>query len=173
MKAESALSLLTELLTDLRQVQIQLVHWLPTFAARVNHPGLRHLIGKHGAESSAHLVRLDGLFSLHDAIPEEGISKAFKLIIDGSDNEFPGNADPDQSDLISLIQMLRIEQFEITYYEIVARVAEQLGFSDDTVMLQEFLAERDSAASILRDLQSEMLKNAFPTQIPPEPLFPD
>lgn len=171
MKAESALSLLTELLTDLRQVQLQLVRWLPVLAARVNHPGLRHLVGKHAAESAVHLERLERFFALHHTRPIEGISKAIKFIIDDSDENIPHLDDPDRTDLVLMIQMLRVEQFEITSYEIVARVAEQLGFADDTAMLLEFLAERDMAASILRDLQSEMIKNAFPTEIRPDPLF--
>jgi ferritin-like metal-binding protein YciE len=173
MKAESALSLLTELLTDLRQIQLQLVRWLPAVAARVTHPGLRHLIGKHAAESAAHLERLEHFFALHNIRPVEGISKAIKLIIDDSDESIPDLGDPDRSDLVLMIQMMRVEQFEITSYEIVARVAEQLGFADDTEVLLEFLAERDMAASILRDLQSEMIKNAFPTEIRPDPLFSD
>lgn len=171
MNAESARNLLTELLTDLRQIQIQLVRWLPVLAARVNHPGLRHLIVKHAAESATHLDRLDQFFSFHDASPAEGISKAIKLIIDDSDDNIPHIGDPDRSDLVLMIQMLRVEQFEITSYEIVVRVAEQLGYAEDARMLLTFLIERDAAASILRDLQSQMIQNAFPTETRPDPLF--
>lgn len=173
MKTESALSLLAELLTDLRQVQMQLVRWLPVLAERANHPGLRYLVGKHVGESSEHLGRLEQFFIQHDTSPVDGVSKAIELIIDHSNANIPDGGDPDRSDLILMIQMLRVEQFEITSYEIVARIAEQLGFDADTEMLLEFLAERDKAASILRDLQSEMIRNAFPTQVRPEAIFAD
>lgn len=171
MNADSALHLLNGLLTDLRQVQVQLVRWLPILAARVNHPGLRHLVKKHTSESSAHLLRLDQFFTRHDTSPAEGTSKAIKLMIDDSNDYIPDIDDPDRSDLILMIQMLRIEQFEITSYEIVARIAEKLGFEEDTQMLLEFLAARDAAASILRDLQSNLLENAFPMETRASPVF--
>lgn len=169
----SAFNLLTELFTDLRHIQIQLLNWLPTYSLRVNHPGFRHLVAKHIQDSSIHLRHIDDFFSRNQTDPVEGVSRAIKLIIDDSDANVPKAEDSDRSDLLLLLQFLRVEQFEITSYEIVARVADQVGYSDEAEMLVEFLAARDASASILRDLQSELIRNTFPLEIEPLPLFPE
>ncbi|RYD35846.1 MAG: DUF892 family protein [Verrucomicrobiaceae bacterium] len=170
MQNPSALALLTELVTDLLQIQLQLIKWLPVLSDRANHPGLRHLIGKHVDQSRAHAGRLHEFFTARDATPVTGISQAIKLIIEDSGNK-NSPADPDRADLLHTIQILRVEQFEITSYEIVARVADQLGFEMESGMLLEFLAERDASASVLRDLQGDLLNHAFPTVVGPPPPF--
>jgi len=139
----------------------------------ISHSGLRHLITKRVSESTGHLERLEQFFDLHHTSPAEGISKVIDLIIFDSDENIPHLDDPARSDFILLIQVLRVEQYEIAYYEIVVKVAEQLGYIGEAEMLTEFLAERDNSADILRKLQSEMIRNAFPTEIRPEPPFQD
>ena len=171
MKSNTALDLLIELFTDIRQIQIQLIHWLPNLIPRVHHAGLRHLVAKHASDSSEHLIMLDQFFQRHEAIPVDGLSKAIGLIINEPHAGGSDFRDPDRSDLRLLIQFLRIEQFEITSYEIVAKVADQLGYSEDADMLVEFIGERDSSAEILRELQGEMLKNAVPIETKPDPFF--
>lgn len=110
------------------------------------------MIGKHASESLAHLDRINQFFALHNARSVEGLLKAIKLIIDDPDGNIPDIGDPDRSDLVLMIQVVRVEQFETRSYEIVARVAEQLGFAEDTEMLLEFFCRTGCVRCNLRTL---------------------
>lgn len=173
MTTTSAFKLLSDLMTDLCQMQIQLSAWLPSFAERARHRGLKHLIGKHRTETVAHLEKLAGFFDRNQVTAAEGAFKPMSVIIDQVDRSLAGERDPEAQDLLMLIHFLRIEQFEITSYEIVARVADQLGYAAETELLIDFLAERDASAAILRELKIEMLQLAFPTETKPKPIFPN
>jgi ferritin-like metal-binding protein YciE len=171
MKTTTALDLLSGLLTDLYQMQLQLSLWLPDFSQKATHRGLRHIIGKHYTETRRHVDELAQFFSRYEVEAAEGPSRAINVIINEVDASLLSTDDPERRDLLLLIHFLQIEQFEITSYEIVARVAEQLGYEMESEMLADFLGERDASAGILKQLQVEMLHIAFPTDIVPDPIF--
>jgi ferritin-like metal-binding protein YciE len=113
------------------------------------------------------------IFHRYGIVPASKRSIEVETIIETGKTRLDTAPDLETRDLLLIVECIKIDHYEIGAYEVTAAFAEQLGLIAEAELLAECLAERDSSAEILRKLQAEILKLAFPTEIPPEPIFKD
>ncbi|RYZ66612.1 MAG: DUF892 family protein [Proteobacteria bacterium] len=170
---DSALGLFLGQLHDLYRAETQLGVSLETLATLANHRSLRHMIVKHLAEIDLQKERIVSIFRSYGiTAPLIGNNERLPLI-EMDQDRLTAAPSLETRDVLLIVQCMKIDQYEIAAYETTARLAEQLGLITEAEILAECLAERDSSAEILRKLQAEILRLAFPTEIDPDPIFHD
>ena len=173
MTVTSAIELFLNQLRELYRAETQLGVSLQSLATLANHRSLRHMIVRHLVEIDRQKERIEKIFLRYDIAPPSDLSLEMKTLVDGGKAQLSTAPSVETRDLLLIVHCLRIEQYEMSAYEITARLAEQLGLLAEAEMLAECLAERDASAEILKKLQTEILRLAFPTEIAPKPIFQD
>ena len=173
MQTLSAIQVFLGQLEELHHAETQLAFSLQSLSTMANHPGLRHMIVKHLGDIGRQKRRIEMIFERYGVKPEVLGSAEVRAILEHGRHQLEEAQDPETRDLLLVLQCIRIDHYEMGAYEVTSRFAEQLGLHAESQLLAECLAERDSSVEILRKLQEEMLKLAFPTEVPPDPIFTD
>ena len=173
MPTVSAIELLLGQLEDLHHAETQLGVSMHSLSSVASHPGLRHMMVRHLGEIERQKERIAQILTHHGRRLYPGRSVEIEALVDAARKRLEAAPDVETVDLVLVIGCIRIDHYEMGSYEVAASIAEQLGLHAESEMLAECLAERDGSAEILRKLQAEILKLAFPTEVVPEPIFED
>jgi ferritin-like metal-binding protein YciE len=133
----------------------QALEMFPSFSKVAQSPALRHALDVHMRESREQVGRLEQIFDLMDEKPVgiqgdaiQGILGEVRQTID----LFKGS-EAVETALIASLQM--IEHYEITRYNALSALADQLGLEEAAELLEQSLEEEQDTDELLSDLADE------------------
>jgi ferritin-like metal-binding protein YciE len=137
--------LFVEEMQDLYSAENQLVQALPKIAKAASSPELRRAFEDHLEQTKGHVRRIEEIFSEVEGSPKgkkcvgmEGLLKEGKEFLDDEIQDEVRDAA-----LISAAQ--RVEHYEIAGYGSARAHAEELGYSEAVMLLQQTLDEEKDA----------------------------
>jgi ferritin-like metal-binding protein YciE len=132
-------------LGDLRSAEQQLIEALPKVSKAASADELREAIDTHLEETREHLERIEKLIDGFDGdVPDEKCKGMEGLLKEGDEViEEDGTEAAKDAALIAAAQ--RVEHYEIAAYGTARTLAEQLGESEASELLQKTLDEESDA----------------------------
>jgi ferritin-like metal-binding protein YciE len=149
MKLESLADVFEAELKDLYSAEKQLVEALPSIASAASSKDLATAVESHLDETRGHVKRLEQVFDSVGLKPESEHCDGMEgLIKEGSEvAEADGDGDARDAALIGAAQ--RVEHYEIAAYGTARTLADELGLSDATDLLDQTLDEESNADTLL------------------------
>jgi ferritin-like metal-binding protein YciE len=133
----------------------QALDMFPSLSKVAQSPALRHALDVHMRESREQIGRLEQIFDLMDEKAEGTPSDAIKGILSEVRQAVDLFKDGEAAEtaLIASIQM--IEHYEITRYNALSALADQLGLEEAAELLEQSLEEEQDTDELLSDLADE------------------
>src|ERR1700712_96702 len=138
---------------DIYWAEKHLVKTLPKMAKAATAEELKSAILDHLEVTKNHVARLEEVFSLLDKKPQakkceamEGITKEGESIIEDTE------AGTSTRDVGLILAAQKVEHYEISTYGGLAQLAQTLGLTDISKLLQQTLDEEKEADSSLTDI---------------------
>jgi ferritin-like metal-binding protein YciE len=141
MKLKNLEELYVDQLKDLYSAEKQLIQALPKMAKAANTPELQQGFETHLEETRNHLERLENIFSRLGSSPGRKKCKGMEGLLEEGKEAIDLDGDSDVRDAALIAAAQRVEHYEIAGYGTVRTYAQQLGFKQDSDLLQSTLDE--------------------------------
>jgi ferritin-like metal-binding protein YciE len=133
--------LLVHGLTELYQIEHDLLPALDTMRRQASNDELQRAFAQHRAETEGHIDRLQRVFRSVGARPRRGSSSTVAAIVADSERLLSRKVDRDVRDAWLIASAQRVEHLEIANYGTARTYAETLGFVPAAQLLQQTLDE--------------------------------
>jgi ferritin-like metal-binding protein YciE len=157
MKLDSLQSLFVQELSDLQDVEDQLISALPKMAEAANSPELRQAIEDHLGETRTQAERLKRIADGLDTRVPSKTCAAMKGLIKEGEEIIKESGDPCVKDAALIAAAQRVEHYEIAAYGCARTFAELLGASDSADLLQASLNEEAAVDKKLTSLAESVI----------------
>jgi ferritin-like metal-binding protein YciE len=151
-RVDSLEQLLVHGLTDLYQVEHELLPAVDRMRARASNEELEKAFGQHRYETEGHIERLERVFRSVGARPKRGSSVAVAAIVADGERLLARKVNRDVRDAWLIATAQRLEHLEIANYGTARTYAETLGYTFAAQLLQQTLEEERTADEKLTHL---------------------
>jgi ferritin-like metal-binding protein YciE len=145
-------------LKDMYDAEHKLVNALETMAKKVEDSQLAGAFEEHRGVTKGHLERLEKVFEMVDRAPSREPCKGINGLIE----EFQSFVKEDPSDevlnVFATSAALKVENYEITAYQSLSKLANQLGIPEATTLFQQTLEEEKETAMELVTMSEKLGK---------------
>src|SRR5262249_7573639 len=157
--------LLVDRLCELIHAEGQLIRALPQISQAARSLSLKLALENHFEETTRHVERLLEVFALVGENPHATLSPGMKGLIDEAEQAIDSGDEQDDvaADLALIAVTQKIEHYEIAAYETARTMASQIALPAVTQLLNQSLAEEESANSLMAQLQRELISQSRPT----------
>jgi len=154
--------LLVERLCELIHAEGQLIRALPKISQAARSLPLKLALENHFEETTRHVERLLEVFALVGENPHATLCAGMKGLIDEEERAIAGGDEQDDvpADLALIAVTQKVEHYEISAYETARTMASQIGLPAVTHLLNQSLAEEESANCLLAQLARELISQA-------------
>jgi ferritin-like metal-binding protein YciE len=154
---ETGTELFIHELKDIYDAENKLVNALGTMAKKVPHPELQQAFEQHKKVTEGHAERLEQVFQLVDRKPSRepchGINGLIEEFTDFVKSEDPTD---DVLNVFAAGAALKVENYEITAYKSLMKLADQMGLSEASELFRQNLKEEEATAQELESVSLEM-----------------
>ena len=154
---ETGTELFIHELKDIYDAENKLVNALGTMAKKVPHPELQQAFEQHKKVTEGHAQRLERVFQLVDRKPSRqpchGINGLIEEFSDFVKSESPAD---DVLNVFASGAALKVENYEITAYKLLMKLADQMGLSEASKLFDQNLKEEEATAQELESVSLEM-----------------
>lgn len=160
MSLDTMRDLLIDEMSDVLNAEKQLVKALPRMAKAATAPSLKKAFASHLAETQKQVTRLEQAFAAMDERPKRKKCKAMEgLVAEGAEMAAEdGNDAVRDAGLIGAAQ--RVEHYEIAAYGCIVTFAELLGETKVARLMEQNLAEEESADEKLSAIAESEINDA-------------
>ncbi|MFN2525819.1 MAG: ferritin-like domain-containing protein [Actinomycetota bacterium] len=159
---ETGTDLFIHELKDIYDAEHKLVNALETMASKVENPELKSGFEEHRKVTQGQVERLEKVFPLVDRKPSREPCKGINGLIE----EFSTFVEENPSDAVLNVfatgAALKVEHYEITAYQSLIKLADQLGLSEAAELFEQTLKEEQDTATEL-EAMSEKLGHELPS----------
>jgi ferritin-like metal-binding protein YciE len=159
--------LFTHELQDMYYAEQKLVEALGELARESTRQDLQQAFLSHRQETQGHVQRLEQVFQLLKMAPKAETCQGIEgLIKEKKTFTSKENPTPDILDMYNIGAGQKAERYEITAYENLILMAQQLGLTQAVQLLQQNLQEEQAALKKLQSLaqQGSMMQPGMTTQ---------
>lgn len=144
-------------LKDIYDAENKLVNALESMANKVESPDLKQAFQEHREVTRTHIERLDRVFPLVDRKPSREPCKGINGLIEEF-TSFVKEEDPEPAvlNVFASGAALKVEHYEITAYQSLITLADQLGLSDAAQLFEETLREEQQTAQELETMAGKL-----------------
>ena len=154
---ETGTELFIHELRDIYDAEHKLINALETMANKVPHPELQQAFHQHRKVTEGHAQRLEKVFELVDRKPSRqpchGINGLIEEFSDFVKRESPAD---EVLNVFATGAALKVENYEITAYKSLMKLADQMGLSEAGELFQENLKEEEDTAKELEMISPEL-----------------
>jgi ferritin-like metal-binding protein YciE len=154
---ETGTELFIHELRDICDAEHKLINALETMANKVPHPELQQAFQQHRKVTVGHAQRLEKVFELVDRKPSRqpchGINGLIEEFSDFVKKESPAD---EVLNVFATGAALKVENYEITAYKSLMKLADQMGLSEAGELFQENLKEEEDTAKELEMVSLEL-----------------
>lgn len=149
MKTNKPIDVFETLLIDIYDASLQLKDELPKFAKNTKNAELSATFQKNMREVEAHIDRLEKVIDMMDLKKRDHTCEAMKGFIEEAHTMSSGSEEGPVRDLGLVAYGKKIGHYQIASYEVLANVAEGLGFQEAAQLLKLNLQEsRDEEGAV-------------------------
>jgi ferritin-like metal-binding protein YciE len=141
MKLNSLHDLYVHELKDLYSAENQILKALPKMAEQAGTGELRAAFEDHLQQTREHVNRLERIFERLNESPKGDTCDGMKGIISEGEDMMDEDAEESVSDAALISSAQKVEHYEIASYGSVRTYAQQLGYDQDSQLLQRTLDE--------------------------------
>lgn len=141
MAMDSLHDLYVDELKDLYSAENQMLKALPKMAQEASHAELRSVFEDHINVTQEHVTRLETIFDELEVSPRGRKCLGMEGLLAEGDEVLSEPANPEVRDAALIAAAQRAEHYEISAYGTVRTFAEQLGFTEQSQLLQRTLDE--------------------------------
>ncbi|MFN2588781.1 MAG: ferritin-like domain-containing protein [Actinomycetota bacterium] len=153
---ETGTDLFIHELKDIYDAELKLVNALETMANKVENPDLSGAFEEHRKVTQGQAERLEKVFSLVDRKPSREPCKGINGLIE----EFSTFVQENPSDAVLNVfatgAALKVEHYEITAYQSLIKLADQLGLSEAAELFEKTLTEEQETATELEAMSDKL-----------------
>jgi ferritin-like metal-binding protein YciE len=142
---ETLHDLYVEELKDLYSAEKQLLRALPKMAKKASHDQLRTAFEEHLEITKEQVSRLETIFDDLERSPRGKKCRGMEGLIEEGQEMMAEDAEPDVMDAALISAAQKVEHYEIAGYGTARTMAEQLGLSKHSRLLQQTLDEEGEA----------------------------
>ncbi len=142
---------------DLYDAEIRLTKALPKMAKAAQSKELRTLFESHLAQTEIHVERLEQIFTQLNMEPQSETCPAMKGLIQEGESMIDAKGPADIRDAALIAAAQRVEHYEISGYGTARTFAQQLGFDQAAILLQDTLDEEAAADQLLTQLATSKI----------------
>lgn len=142
---ETMNDLFVHTLQDIYYAEQQIVEALPKMISKASNAELKRALKDHLEQTRTHVTRLEKVFKMHGAEPEEVDCPAIDGILEEADEVSGEVEDKAVLDAALIASAQAVEHYEITRYGTLIAWANELGREDCAAVLAETLEEEKSA----------------------------
>lgn len=139
-------------LKDIYYAEHRLVEVLDETAGEVTDPNIKKAFTQHKKETQNQIKRLDKVFKAAGEQPEEERCQGIEGLIREKKAFNRERPSEEILNLFSIGAAMKTERYEITAYENLIMLAQQLGMDDAVKLLQENLSEEEATLEKLHGL---------------------
>jgi ferritin-like metal-binding protein YciE len=126
---------------------------IPTMIEAASSPDLRAALEQHLEETRTHVTRLEKVFGIVGAEPEEEDNDIIDAIMDSAENMADATEDGSPlRDAALIVGGNLVEHYEIAAYGSLVTFAKQLGLNEPAALLEQTLNEEKAADAKLTQL---------------------
>ncbi|HYD03899.1 MAG TPA: DUF892 family protein [Alphaproteobacteria bacterium] len=144
--------LLSKQLVDLNEAAKEIISEVPRIIANANSQSLREAMTDHLIRIKRQQMMLDLIIRERNIHSKGSERKAIKGIIEDAKNALSKGASPLINDTIIAMMYLKIEQHEISGYNFLIKLANQLGEYEISELLSKFLNDEKKTHSLFMSL---------------------
>jgi Mn-containing catalase len=154
--------LLVDRLCELIHAEGQLIRELPKISQAARSLPLKLALENHFEETTKHVERLLEVFALVGENPYATLSAGMKGLIEEAEKAIERGDEQDDvpADLALIAVTQKVEHYEISAYETARTMASQIGLPAVTQLLNQSLAEEESADCLLSQLARELISQS-------------
>ena len=145
MKLRSLHDLYVHELQDLYSAENQILKALPKMAEQASTSELRAAFEDHLQQTREHVSRLDRIFERLNVSSKGDKCEGMKGIISEGENLMDEDSDESVCDAGLISSAQKVEHYEMAGYGSVRTYAQQLGYQEDSTLLQRTLDEEGEA----------------------------
>src|SRR5689334_2694778 len=130
-------------LTDMLDAEQKLVEALGEQAEESNDPKVKQAFEEHQQQTEGQVERLRDAFELLGEEPEESECKGIKGLKEEHDSFKEEDPSPDILDIFNVGAAVKVERYEISGYESLVRMGEEMGHTKVVRLLKQNLREEE------------------------------
>jgi ferritin-like metal-binding protein YciE len=157
---ESMNDLFVHQLQDIYYAERRIVGALPDMIAKATSPELKSALDAHLGQTKNHVKRVEQVFQMHGAQPQQVDCPAIDGIIEEADEVGGEIADKNVLDAGLIASAQAVEHYEIARYGTLIAWAKTLGRADCAQVLQQNLAEEKAADEKLTTIAENNVNRA-------------
>lgn len=144
-------------LRDIYDAEHKLVNALETMANKVPNPELSQSFTDHRKVTQGHAQRLEQVFKMLDRAPRREPCKGINGLIEEFSHfvqeESPADA---VLNVFATAAAIKVENYEISAYKSLIRLADQLGLSEAAELFEQTLREEQETATELEQMSDKL-----------------
>ena len=151
--SDGLIKLFTDCLKDIYWAENHLIKALPKMAKATSLKKLEQAILDHLYQTKDHAKRLEQVFELLGKEPQarkcdamEGLTKEGEAVIENTDTATPAR------NLGIIMASQKVEHYEIASYKGLIKLADNLGYTEISGILEETLMEEEDSEALLADI---------------------
>jgi len=151
--SDGLIKLFTDCLKDIYWAENHLIKALPKMAKATSLKKLEQAILDHLYQTKDHAKRLEQVFELLGKEPQarkcdamEGLTKEGEAVIENTDTATPAR------NLGIIMASQKVEHYEIAAYKGLIKLADNLGYTEISGILEETLMEEEDSEALLADI---------------------
>ncbi|MFN0102147.1 MAG: ferritin-like domain-containing protein [Bryobacteraceae bacterium] len=152
--------LFTAEIKDLYSAEKQLIKALPKMVAGANDPELKAGLKAHLEETKEQAARLERIAEMLGTKASGKLCKGMEGLVAEGSEALSEDGTPAVLDLGIIGAACRVEHYEMAGYMCAIALAEQLGHTEAVNLLNESLAEENSAEGSLREKATALMNEA-------------
>ena len=151
--SDGLIKLFTDCLKDIYWAENHLIKALPKMAKATSLEKLERAILDHLYQTKDHAKRLEQVFELLGKEPQarkcdamEGLTKEGEAVIENTDTATPAR------NLGIIMASQKVEHYEIASYKGLIKLADNLGYTEISGILEETVMEEEDSEALLADI---------------------
>ena len=151
--SDGLIKLFTDCLKDIYWAENHLIKALPKMAKATSLKKLEQAILDHLYQTKDHAKRLEQVFELLGKEPQarkcdamEGLTKEGEAVIENTDTATPAR------NLGIIMASQKVEHYEIASYKGLIKLADNLGYTEISGILEETVMEEEDSEALLADI---------------------
>ena len=151
--SDGLIKLFTDCLKDIYWAENHLIKALPKMAKAASLEKLERAILDHLYQTKDHAKRLEQVFELLGKEPQarkcdamEGLTKEGEAVIENTDTATPAR------NLGIIMASQKVEHYEIASYKGLIKLADNLGYTEISGILEETVMEEEDSEALLADI---------------------
>lgn len=158
--SDGLIKLFTDCLKDVYWAENHLIKALPKMAKATSIKKLQTDILNHLEQTKTHAERLEGVFELLGKEPQarkceamEGLTREGEAVIENTDTGTPAR------NLGIIMASQKVEHYEISSYTGLIKLANNLGYTEISAILEETLNEEEDSDALLSEVATSEILN--------------